>query len=409
MSGEETDAGVVPGAAAGLPVAAPTIMLVAVEPSGDAIGAALIRALRAELPGVRLVGCGGPKMREEGFESWFPIDRFAVIGPVEALRVWREAELRGAELAARAAAEGVDAGVFIDAWSFSKLAAERIRKSRPDMRLYKLVAPQVWASRPTRVRHVKALFDGVLCLFPFEPQWFERAGVRTAFIGNPNFQDAWRSRGDGARFRAGRALGDRPLLLIAPGSRRAEIVRHLEVLRQAVALIAARVADLAVAMPVAPQVAAEVARRVRRWPIAPILVGPEEKNDAFAAATAAIAKSGTVTTELAINRVPMVVVYRVDPATALWIRAVLRTPFVSILNITAGRFVAPELLQGDCTPEKIAGAVLPLLAGGEARTQQLEDFPPLLASLGVDGPPAAVLAARRLRDWLARPRRQPVR
>ena len=198
------------------------------------------------------------------------------------------------------------------------------------------------------------------------------------------------------------------MLVIAPGSRRAEVRRLAGVLGKAVALIAPRVKDLAIVMPLAPAVAAEVEGRTRRWAVAPIFVGPEEKNDAFAAATAAIAKSGTVTTELAINRVPMVVVYKVDPVTALWIRSVLKTPFVSILNIAAGRYVAPELLQGDCTPENIAGAAVPLLVGGEARTQQLEDFPPLLASLGVDGPSSATLAARRIRDWLAAPRPRPL-
>lgn len=380
------------------------IMLVAVEPSGDAIGAALIPALRAALPGVTLTGCGGPLMAAEGLQSLFPIDRFAVIGPVEAFSVWREAEKRGLELAAHAASESVDAAILIDAWSFSKLTAERMRRFSPQTRLFKFVAPQVWASRPWRVKRVASLFEGVLCLFPFEPPWFERVGVKTAFVGNPNFQSAWRTRGDGARFREKYGLGDRPLLLLAPGSRRAEIRSLMDVLGRATAMLSARLPQLAVAVPVARAVEAEVARRTRSWTPRPLLVASEEKTDAFAAATAAIAKSGTVTTELAINRAPMVVVYKVDFATGLWIRAVLRTPFVSILNIAAQRHVLPELLQGACTPENIAGAALPLLIGGEARTQQLAETPSLLASLGVDGPPAAMLAARRIRDWLAAPR-----
>ncbi|MBY0423092.1 MAG: lipid-A-disaccharide synthase [Parvularculaceae bacterium] len=384
--------------------AGPKIMLVAVEPSGDALGAALMPALRAALPGVAFTGCGGPLMAAQGLENLFAIDRFAVIGPVEAFSVWREAEKRGLELAAHAAREGVDAAILIDAWSFSKLAAERLRRFAPQTRLFKFVAPQVWASRSWRTRRVAELFEGVLCLFPFEPPYFERVGVKTAFVGNPNFQNAWANRGQGARFREKYGLGDRPLLLLAPGSRRAEIRSLMGVLEKATAMLSARLPEMAVAIPVAAAVEAEVARRTRSWTPRPLLVSPAEKTDAFAAATAAIAKSGTVTTELAINRAPMVVVYKVDPATYLWIRAVLRTPFVSILNIAAQRHVLPELLQWSCTPENVAGAALPLLVGGEARTQQLSDLPSLLASLGVDGPPAAGLAARKIREWLAAPR-----
>lgn len=386
------------------PGVGPKIMLVAVEPSGDALGAALLRELRVVFPDALFTGCGGPLMEAEGFASLFPIDKFAVIGPVQALSAWPEALRRGKELAELAAREAVDAAVMIDAWSFSKLCAERLRKLAPNTRIYKLAAPQVWASRASRVRHIAPLFDGVLCLFPFEPPWFQSTGVRTAFIGNPNFQAAWASRGDGARFREKHGLGSRPLLLLAPGSRKAEIDRLMGTLEKTVRHLAARVKDLAVVIPVAPQVEDKVRRKTKRWETAPLLVGPDEKHDAFAAATAAIAKSGTVTTELAVNRTPMVVVYKVDIATALWIRAIMRTPFATILNVAAGRFVVPEFLQWDCTPENIAGATLPLLQGGEARTQQLGDFPPLLASLAVDGPSAARLGAEKLKEWLAAPK-----
>lgn len=384
----------------------PKIMLVAVEPSGDALGAALLRELRVTFPEALFTGCGGPLMEAEGFASLFPIDKFSVIGPVQALSAWPEALDRGKELAELAAREAIDAAILIDAWSFSKLCAERMRKLAPRTRIFKFVAPQVWASRPKRVRHIAPLFDGVLCLFPFEPPWFQHTGVKTAFIGNPNFQAAWAARGDGRRFREKHGLGSRPVLLLAPGSRKAEINRLMGTLEQTVRHLAARVNDLAVVMPVVPQVEQNLRKRTKRWKTPPILVGPDEKNDAFAAATAAIAKSGTVTTELAINRAPMVVVYKVDLATALWIKAIMRTPFATILNIAAGRFVVPELLQWDCTPENIAGATLPLLQGGEARTQQLGDFPPLLASLAVDGPSAARLGADKIREWMAAPKPQ---
>lgn len=381
------------------------LLLVAVEASGDALGAALMREVKARAPGVSFTGCGGPLMAAEGLVSLFPTEAFAVIGPVEAFRVWPLAEKRSRELAEHAAREDVDAAVLIDAWSFSKLVAERIKKHAPKVRLYKYVAPQVWASRPGRVKSVKALFEGVLCLFPFEPRWFEAAGIKAAFVGNPNFQEVFHARGDGAAFRMRHDLGRRPILVVAPGSRAAEVRRLGGVIGGAAALVAARIPDLAVVVLAAPAVEALVRTKTARWRAEALIVGPDEKRDALAAATAAIAKSGTITTELAVNRAPMVVVYKVDFATALWIRAILKTPFVSIVNIAAGREIAPEFLQGRCTAENIAGAVLPLLSGGEARMRQLEELPPLLARLGVDGPSAAARAAETLLAWLANPRR----
>lgn len=384
-------------AAAGI---GPRFVLAALEPSADALGAALLRELKTLFPAASFTGCGGPLMAEEGFQSLFPIDRFSVIGPVGALCAVPEALRRARELTDIAVTNRIDAAVFIDGWAFSRLCAKRMRREAPATRLYKFGAPQVWASRPKRAAFAAAHFDGVLCLLPFEPQWFRRAGAKATFVGNPNFQEAWRRRGDGEAFRARHGLGRAPLLAVLPGSRKSEIDRLLVPFEGAVRLLAERVEGLRVVAPLAPQVEARARRRMEGWPGAPLFVGPEEKFDAFAAADAALAKSGTVTTELAINRTPMIVAYKVDPLSALWVKRVLTTPFITILNVAAGRFVIPELVQGQCAPEYLAGGLLPLLMGGDARTEQLAAFPELLAGLGVDGPPAARLAAEQIKQWM---------
>jgi lipid-A-disaccharide synthase len=376
------------------------IMLVAVEPSGDAIGAALIRELKTLHPEATFTGCGGPMMAAEGLESLFPIDALAVMGIADALRVLPEAAKRVEELTRQTETSAVSAVVFIDGWGFSRLCAEKMRKRAPRVKLFKLAAPQVWASRPKRVHEVRALFDGVLCLLPFEPPLFEKAGARAAFIGNPNFQKAWRARGDGARFRERHGLGNAPLLAVLPGSRKAELKRHLGPFGGAVRLLAQRMPGLRVVAIVPSNLEARAGKRIAKWPGDPIFAEREEKADAFAAADVALAKSGTVTTELAINGTPMAVAYKVDPLTAFWIRRTAVSPFVTILNVAAKREVIPEFLQEKCRADLLAAALERLLKDREARLDQLEAFPRLLAYLGVDGPDAAKLAAEKLLEWM---------
>lgn len=377
------------------------IMLVAIEPSADALGAALLRELRKTAPeNAQYLGCGGPLMAAAGFDSAFPIERLSVMGFTDVIRALPEAWRRSEDLARIAEADGVGVVVFIDGWGFSRLCAPKMRKAAPGAKIFKFAAPQVWASRPNRVGFVRRHFDGVLCLLPFEPHYFEEAGTPAAFVGNPNFQAAWAARGDGRRFRARHGLGAAPLLAVLPGSRTTEIERHLKTFGEAVRHLTARLEGLRIVTVLPPSSVADRARaEMERWPGAPIVAAPDEKADAFAAADAAIAKSGTVTTELAINNTPMIVGYRVDPLTAFWARRVVTAPFATILNIAAGREVIPELLQEDCRGELLAGGALRLLTDAEARLEQLEAFPPLLARLGIDGAPAAQLAAAKIAEW----------
>jgi lipid-A-disaccharide synthase len=381
----------------------PRIMIVAVEPSADAIGAALLGELRELAPQARVLGCGGPRMAANGFQSLFPIDRLSVMGLIDALRALPEAQKRARDLSDLAVRERIDAAVFIDAWGFSRLCAGMLRKRTPSAKLFKLGAPQVWASRPRRVNAVRALFDGVLCLLPFEPAVFEKAGVRAEFMGNPNYQTAWRYRGDGDKFRELHELGPAPLLVVLPGSRKTEARRLLFPFAGAVRLLAERLPGLRVVAVLAPQVEAIARPLIATWPGAPIFAGDDEKYDAFAAADAALAKSGTVTTELAINRTPMAVAYKFDPVTAIWIRRIATTRFASIINIAAERAVIPEFLQENCRPDYLAAALEKLMTDRETRLEQLEAFPPLLAYLGVDGPPAARRAAETILDWMKSP------
>ncbi len=375
------------------------ILLAAVEPSADEIGASLMRDLRKLAPEAEFFGCGGPAMEGEGLSSLFPIEPFSVMGVTDAVRVYPAALKRSRELADLAAAQNIDVAVLIDAWAFSRLVAIALRKFSPSTSVIKLVAPQVWASRPKRVNFVKRYFDGVLALFPFEPPFFERAGVAAEFIGNPNFQRAWTMRGDGERFRARNRLGDAPVIAVLPGSRKREVTRLARPFCEAVELLAKEIPDLRVLVPAAPSVAGLVERVIASWPGAPIIVGPDEKYDAMAAANVALTASGTASTELAINRTPMVVAYSVDPITAFWARRIVTTPYASVINVAADRLVIPEFIQENCEGRLIASGLLELFENPSAFVEQAEAFDIILKELGVDGPSASAIAARRVIEW----------
>lgn len=375
------------------------ILLAAVEPSADQIGASLIRELKEMAPTATFTGCGGSMMEREGFKSLFPIDAFAVMGATDVIRVAPLAMRRAKELAEVAAAHAIDVAVFIDGWAFSRLATTRLRNLSPTTTSIKFVAPQVWASRPQRVKFVKRYFDGVLTLLPFEPPFFTREGLRAEFVGNPNFQTAWHARGDETAFRVRHKLGDAPLLAVLLGSRRREVTRLAAPFRDAVEMLAKEIPGLRIVSPLADSVDALARRRLKEWPGDPILVGADEKYDAMAAANVALTASGTASTELAINRTPMIVAYKVDPLTAFWANRVKTTPYASIVNVAADRFVIPEFIQENCVGAFIAPALEALFNDPSAYVEQAEAFDLILKELGVDGASAANLAASRILDW----------
>ncbi len=379
------------------------LMLCAVEPSGDALGAALMRELYAKAPGVEIFGCGGALMKAAGLESLFSIDQFSVIGPVDAIKAL-PAALGSVHILEKTVEEkAADAVILIDGWSFARIAAKKIKQRAPEVKLIKYVAPQVWASRPHRAKTVAALFDGVLTLFDFEPAWFEKEGVRSKFVGHSVLQAAAEESSDDTAFRQRHGFGGGPLLAVLPGSRRNEVRRLMAPFRQTVEILRRTIPDLQTALVAAPTVEAEVRMAAADWPGDAVLIGADERYQAYSAATAGLVASGTATTELAICETPMVVGYCIDWASALWVRSVATIRYLSMINIAADREIIPEFLQGDCKPEAMAAALEPLLMGSRERYAQLAAFHDQLQKLGVGGPSAAALAAETILEWTAKP------
>lgn len=341
-----------------------TLFLVAAEPSGDALGAALMAALRERLgERVRFEGVGGLRMEAGGLRSAFDISDLAILGFVEGLRAYPRVVRRADEAAAHAVAVQPDAAVLIDSWGFTLRVAQRLRRLMPGLAIIKYVGPQVWASRPGRARTLAAAVDHVLTLQPFEPPLFEAAGLRATFVGHPALDEP--PQGDRWAFRARYRINDGDLVVgVLFGSRPAEPRRLADVFAEAGALLRQRYGGrLALVAPLA----GSVATQVRAWAIEDprladmILIDEGEKADAMAAMDVAMACSGTVVTELAAAGAPAVVVYKIGALTWLALKPIFRAPHISLVNMAAGERVLPEFVQGEASAPAIADAVIRFL------------------------------------------------
>lgn len=340
----------------------PLIFLIAGEPSGDLLGARLMAALREETGGrVRFAGIGGEAMTAAGLKSRFPIHELAVMGFIEVLPHLFTILRRLRETVTAVKDLRPDAVVTIDSPSFTLEIAERLKGQ--GIPLIHYVAPQVWAWKAWRAKSVARYLDHLLALLPFEPPYFERHGLPTHFVGHPAVENrAVPKSGEAAQGLC---------LAVLPGSRKGEVAKLLPVFAEVVRALAVRHPDLRVVIPTVETVAEVVEARVRDWPLPVTVVrGAEAKATAFGEATAALAASGTVALELGVAGVPTVVAYRFAGVVGLLSPSLLRVPFVSLVNLIAGREVQPEFLQRRCRASEILPAVERLLSDPEARAAQ---------------------------------------
>ncbi|MBY6242719.1 lipid-A-disaccharide synthase [Methylosinus sp. Sm6] len=375
------------------------MFLVAGEPSGDLLGALLMRALRAARPDVRFAGVGGEAMAGEGLASLFPMNDIAVMGLAPALRlpllVRRIAETARAVFAAEP-----DCLVLIDAPDFTHRVARRVRRARPAIPIIDYVAPTVWAWRPWRARAMRAYVDDVLAVLPFEPEALRRLdGPPCAYVGHPLLDclaELTPTPEDDVRREA-----SPPLLVVLPGSRRAEVARLMPTFGAVLGLLSRRVAFEAV-LPVVPHVEADIRAGLTSWPIRPRLLTQAEKYGAFRGARAALAVSGVVTLELALAGTPMAVAYKVAPVEAL-LKFLVQVDSFALPNLVLDERVVPEFLQAEATPRALAAALEPLLLGGperEAQRRGLARVRELIRSAGES--PSQAAAARVLAHLRAR-------
>ncbi len=335
------------------------IVIVAGETSGDHLGAALIRALRARRPGLEFEGVAGPAMAAAGCEVWASAERLAVMGLFEVVRHLPELLRLRRMVTARALALRPLAFVGVDAPEFNLGLAAALHAG--GIATVQYVSPQVWAWRQGRVRRMAATLDLVLCLLPFEQRFYDGHGLVAEFVGHP-LADRVPLLPDRAAAR--RQLGldpARTLVALLPGSRRGEVLRLAPDFLRAAELLAAGRAGIEFVAPMANPAAREVfaaalGNRRRAGTVLPLTLLDGQAEAALTAADCALVASGTATLEALLCKRPMVVAYRLGRATALLVRAagLMKAPYFAQPNLLAGRLVVPELLQEQATPARLA-------------------------------------------------------
>lgn len=343
------------------------LFLIAGEPSGDRLGAALMAGLKSLVPQVEFHGVGGPLMQAEGLVSLFPMEELSVMGIAEVLPKYLHLKRRIRQTAAAALADLPAAMITIDSPDFCLRVAAIVKAARPDLRTIHYVAPSVWAWRPGRAVKMARVIDHVLALLPFEPPLMTAAGMSCDFVGHPVVSEPLATPDERALM-----AGDGPLILALPGSRRGEVTRLAPVIGAILAQLKAVHPKARVAVPTVRGVADLVHSLTADWPIAPqIIQDPVLKRAAFAAADVAIAASGTVSLELAANACPMVIAYDMHPLTLWLMRRAARIDTVTLVNLVSDTRAVPEFIGELCRAALIAPALLGLLADPGSQQQAM--------------------------------------
>ncbi|KJC35867.1 lipid-A-disaccharide synthase [Bradyrhizobium sp. LTSP885] len=369
------------------------IFLIATEESGDRLGAALMKVLRQRLgDAVRFSGVGGRAMTREGIDPLFPIEDLSIMGFAAVVKQLPKILQLIRRTTDAVLDELPDMLVIIDSPDFTHRVARRVRARKPEIPIVNYVSPSVWAWRPGRAQAMRSYVDHVLALLPFEPEEYRKLnGPPCSYVGHPLIEQLASLRPN-EQERARRDAAP-PVLLVLPGSRRSEIRHHLALFGAALGELGKRT-GFELVLPTMPHLETMVREGVAAWPVVPtIAVAETEKRAAFRRARAALAKSGTVTLELALSGIPMVTAYRVGAAEAFILRRAIRVSSVILANLVIGDEIIPEFLQEDCTPANLAQALGEVLADSPERLRQLVAFATLDAKMSTGNQPPSVRAA----------------
>lgn len=346
------------------------VALVAGEASGDILGSGLMQALKQRHPDIEFIGVGGPRMQAEGLCSHFPMERLAVMGLVEVLGRLRELLRRRKDLVQMLIAARPDVFIGIDAPDFNLNIELKLR--RAGIRTVHYVSPSVWAWRQKRVLKIKEACDLMLALFPFEARFYEEHAVPVRFVGHPlaNTIPLEADRA-GARGRLGLAQ-DCSVVALLPGSRGSEVGKLGALFLDTAQRLLLQRPNLRFVLPCAsPE---------RRVQLEQMLAGRElpvqlldgASHEALAACDAVLIASGTATLEALLYKRPMVVAYKVAPMTYRILKRLVKSPYISLPNLLAGRLLVPELIQDAATPEALAATLMPLLDDGSVQTESFD-------------------------------------
>ena len=360
------------------------IFIIAGEASGDFLGASLMRDLKTLKP-VEFTGIGGPLMTEEGLSSLFPMRELSIMGLVEVLKHLPLMIRRLNETVDAIAAQQPDMLVTIDSPDFCLRVAKRVKKKCPNIKIVHYVAPTVWAWRPKRAEKIAKFLDGLLCLFPFEPPYFTKHGLKAEFAGHPLVKAIGEVTDEQKRqfFETYDLDPNHPVLCMLPGSRRKEVAALWPVFLKTAEQLRRTMPDLQVILPTLPHLLpllGEVPSYIT------LMTDTTDKYIAFQCSDVALHASGTVALELALSGVPMVTTYKVNPLTAFVMRRLVTTRYYNLVNILHNDAVVPEPVQEECRPEILSAALQDLLADPQSRSVQMRKLVQIRNMLGEPKP-----------------------
>ncbi|MBI2234282.1 MAG: lipid-A-disaccharide synthase [Micavibrio aeruginosavorus] len=353
------------------------VYLIAGEASGDVLGSFLMKSLRAHAPqGVTFYGIGGKLMEAEGLRSLFPVHELSVMGIAEVLPRLQKILARIKETADHIRGIDPDIVITIDAPDFCFRVVRSVQKQAAAKRplFIHYVAPTVWAWRPERAKKIADLYDGILCLFPFEPPFFQKHGLPAGYVGHPVMEQGYVDA-SGAAVRAEFGIdAETPVLGLMFGSREGEVARHGAILREAAEKLQATNPQLHFLAPTLPHIESAVRQALSGIHNVHVTCDSARKPEIFAAMTAAVAVSGTVALELAVANVPHVIAYRMSPLTYQIVRRLVRVRFAHLANILLNKGVVPEFIQDECTADNIVAGIRPFLKVGNDVDNQCAEF-----------------------------------
>ncbi len=371
------------------------IYLVVGETSGDILGADLVEQLRLLEPDIECIGLAGPRMQALGIHSLFDIEDISVMGLSAVVARLPVILRRISDTAKDIVEKRPDAVVLVDSPDFTHRVAKKVRARLPNVPIVKYICPSVWAWRPGRAKTMAAHIDHVLAILPFEPQTLkELGGPDATYIGHPMAR-----RMDGVTLPDRAKISPEKTLLLLPGSRRGEIALMLDDFRQTLEILHARGNRFRVLLPAVPKLEAELREKTAAWKVTPEIVsGEAAKHAAFLSADAALATSGTVILELALYRVPVISIYRLD-----WLlhrfRHLITGWTAALPNLIADQAIVPERVGDMVRPGWLARAIEGLMREGPERDAQLSGFERVAERMRQDEP-AGVLAARTVLSLL---------
>ncbi|MBR1647982.1 MAG: lipid-A-disaccharide synthase [Alphaproteobacteria bacterium] len=360
------------------------IYLIAGEPSGDALGARFMRAMKKKLGDeVEFFGLGGENMEKEGLKSLFDISDLAIMGLIEVIPSIPKVLRRIRETVADIKKVDPDVVITIDSWSFASRVQQVLRKQKLNILQVHYVAPQVWAWKKKRARTMYKYVDHLLTLLPQEPQYFIPYGLPSTFVGHPVIESP-AAKGDGLSFRHKYKIDDnKNIICVLPGSRHNEVARLLPIFIASCKLLKAEEKDLFFVIPAVKTVVKEIRKIVSDCGVEFLIVEEsDDRHNAMCTAKAAIAASGTVALELAITGTPHIIAYRLSPLTAFLAKRLLKIKFVNLSNILLNRELVPELLLENCNPQNIAAHIKNYLHDEKAVDKQKKGFEEVKSILG---------------------------